>query len=215
MALNARKAPGGGSKQDPVEPGTYPARLVQVIGLGTQQQEYMGEKKTPRYELWVTYELLDEFMKDEDGNEDEEKPRWISERFALHNLDADKAKSTARYYALDPTVEKDGEWGDLLGTPCMVTIVQNEGKGRNKGKVYNNVAAVSSMRQREADKAPELVNPTALFDMDEPDMEVWDKLPDFLQDIIKESLDYDGSVLQEKVVAKGDSKSSDDKDDWD
>lgn len=79
-----------------------------------------GEEKAPKYELYVTYELSDEFLHDEDGEDILDKPRWLSESFSLHNLDADMAKSTKRYLALDPNMEHDGDWAQIAGTPVTL-----------------------------------------------------------------------------------------------
>lgn len=182
---------------DPLEVGTYPARVVQIIDLGLQKQDpYKGEEKEPKVEICVTYEFLDEFLKDEDGNDLEDKPRWLSEKFTMNHLDSDLAKSTKRYMALDPELEHDGDWSKLLGAPCMVTIVNNEGKGKHSGKVFNNITSVQSMRAKEQSKAPPLVNEPKMFDVDEPDIEVFLSLPEFRQDQIKSNLNYEGSVLE-------------------
>jgi hypothetical protein len=159
----------------------------------------MGTPKDPAYELNLTYELLDEFMVDEDGNVDEEKPRWISETVPFFSLEADRAKSTKRYLALDADVAHDGDWTQLLGTPCLVTIVQNPGKGKNAGRVFNNVAEIAPMRPRQAETAPPLVNEAFSFDVDEPDLDVFNKLPDFLKDKITGNLEFNGSALQEAL----------------
>ena len=84
MTLKANEVPSNGTRQEPIEPGSYPARLVQVIDLGLQPQEYLGEEKAPKIEITTTYELSDEFMKDEEGNDIEDKPRWVSETFPLN-----------------------------------------------------------------------------------------------------------------------------------
>lgn len=198
MSLNANNLPSkssSGPRPDPVEEGTYPARLVQVFLLGTQKQRaFKGEEKPPVLTLRVTYELLDEFLKDENGEDREDKPRWISEEFAFHSLKADLAKSTKRYYALDPKEEAGGDWSKLLGAPCMVTITHSKGKD---DRIYENVAGVSTMRDKEAQKAPELKNPTRMFDFYNPDKEVFDSFPDWLKDRIKDAVDYEGGALEE------------------
>lgn len=208
MALNARKAPKGGKSFPPMEAGTYPARLVQIIDLGIQPQEYKGEEKAPKNELMTTYEFLDEFLPDDDGNPNEEKPRWLSETFALNNLDSEKAKSTLRYYALDPNEEHDGEWPELIETPAMVTVVQWK-KGEKEG---NNIASTSAMRSKDAAKAPPLVNPPKVFLMDNPDVEIFLSLPDWVQDKIKAGLEYEGSLLESRLKAhKGGSAKKEEK----
>lgn len=201
--LNAKKVPYTGSnrvEQESLDPGTYPIRLVQVISMGLQKQrEFKGEAKDPAYDLYLTYEFLDEFMKDEEGNEIKDKPRWLSERIPFHSLESDLAKSTKRYYALDPEGKFDGDWSKLAGTPGMLTITKS--KPKEGGKVYNNVAGLSGMREKDAAKAPKLVNPPKVFDLDDPDMEVFQSLPQWLQDAIKENLEYEGSALEKAVQA--------------
>lgn len=209
MALNARnvESTGGGNfkRQAALEAGTYPARLVQIICKGLQPQPpFQGTEKSPQVELHVTYELLDEFMLDEDGNEMKDKPRWVSETFGLFNLDSERAKSTKRYYAIDPAEEHGGEWPALVGSPVMVTITQSsdkKGKKDSEGNliVYNNISSVQTMREKDAKKAEPLVNPTRVFDPYEPDMEVYFTLPEWLRTAIKEALDFGGGVLEKEL----------------
>lgn len=189
MTLNANKVRNTGKKAPILEPANYPGRLVQVIDLGLQPQHpWQGEEKPPAYDLWITYELGTEFLKDEDGNDDPEKPRWVSERFSLYSLQSDRAKSTKRYHALDPNEIHGGDWAELLGEPCLIALVTSK-CGR-----YNNVGATSVPIKGMA--VPELVNPTKAFDLSDPDMEVFESLPDFLKEIIKGNLEYQGSQLQ-------------------
>lgn len=197
MAINAREAKGtGGRRQEPMDPGTLPGRLVQIIDLGLQPQEYMGESKPPMREISTTYEFVDEFMKDEDGNDIEDKPRWLSESFVLHNLAADRAKSTARYYALDPNSEHDGDWSELLGSPVMITVVQKKTK---KGDIVNNISATSAVRARDIKNIPPLKNDPRFLDLDDPteeSMQMFTDLPQWLRDKITKGLDWKGSIFQ-------------------
>lgn len=201
MSLNASKIKQTKSDKfkpaDPLEAGTYPARLVQVILTGIQSGgSYKGEVKPDKLELRVTYEILDEFMKDEEGNDILDKPRWISENFPFFSLKADLATSTKRYFALDPDNKTGGDWATLVGTPCMVTVVQSPSKKPGDDRIYNNVASVSSMRPKEAAKAEPLKNPTLVFDFYEPDLDVFLSLPDWLQDRCKGAVDFVGSPLE-------------------
>jgi hypothetical protein len=197
MALNANKvSTNSGTDQDPVEPGVYPARVCQMIDLGLQaQRPYMGKDKPPANEISIGYELVDEFCKDENGEEDLESPRYIFEILPLHSLKANKAKSTQRYEAIDPTGAFGGDFGALVDAPINVSLVHNK-KG---DKLYVNVANVSSMRARDAASCPPLKNPAKVFDLDAPDMEVFSALPEWIQTKIKSNLNYQGSVLQGKL----------------
>jgi hypothetical protein len=203
MALKASKEGKGKGNFVPqanIEPGTYPARIVQILDLGLQaQRPYQGQEKAPVNEISLTYELVDEFMMDEQGNPIEDKPRWVSETLPFYGLFADKAKSTQRYNALDPEGKYDGDFSQLIGTPCNVTIVNN----KSGDKVYDNVATISTMRQRDADKCPELVNPPKVFDLDAPDLEVFNALPEWLRDKIKGNLKYKGSALEQLLEGGG------------
>jgi hypothetical protein len=199
MALNAKAIVAEkkrGRVQPNLEPGGYPARVVQIIDLGLQpQRPYQGKDKPPAHEIMLTYELVDEFMLDENDKPLKDKPRWVSETLPFYGLQADKAKSTLRYNALDPVGAHDGNFAALINSPCTVTIVNN----KNGDKVYDNVGAVSTMRPREAANCPDLVNPPKVFDLDAPDMEVFNSLPEWLRDKIKGNLNFKGSALERKL----------------
>ena len=197
MALNTKNIQQQpGKKRDPIDPGPYPARVVQVLDLGLQKQfPWKGKEKPPAYKIHVTYELVDEFMLDDD-NEETDRPRWVSEDFSVYSLSAENAKSTERYNAIDPELIHDGDFGALGGMCCTVNVVNRAGKGANAGKVYDNVGGVSTIRKRDAANCPELVNDVAVFDLDNPDIAVFNDLPEFLQKKIKANLEFEGSKLQ-------------------
>lgn len=198
MGLNAKKVQGNRPAAANLEPDVYPARVVQIIDLGLQaQRPYQGKDKPPVQEIMFTYELEYEFMKDEEGNDLEDKPRWISETLPFYGLFADKAKSTQRIKAFDPNDEFDGELSQMIGTPVNVTVVNNV----SGDKVYDNIAAVASMSAKNAAKLPELVNPGKVFDLDEPDLEVFNALPEWIRKRIQENLNYAGSPLANMLGA--------------
>ena len=196
MPLNANKVPFAGGdfvQQEVLEAGVYPARLVQVVDMGLQNQPpWQGQERPPAYQIGLTYELVDEFMKDEDGNELEDKPRWVSEIINLYSLESDRAKSTQRYFALDPEQEFEGDFSQLVNTPCNIALVVSEGK---KGP-RNYVGSVATMRPKDAAKCPELKNECKVFSLDEPDLEIFNKLPEWIREKIKENLEYHGSPLE-------------------
>lgn len=200
MGLNAKKV--GNNKKFVEQPdlvGVYPARLVQLIDLGLQAQKpFKGKDKDPVQMIMLTYELVDEFMKDEDGEDVADKPRWVSEILPFYGLFADKAKSTQRYLAFDPKDEFDGDFSQCIGLPINVTLVTNQ----VGDKTYTNVAAIAAMRPKEAAACEDLVNPSKVFDLTDPDMEVFNALPEWIQTKIKENLNFAASPLEAKL--KGD-----------
>lgn len=195
MALIAPK--GGDNKkfapQANIVPGTYPGRLVQIIDYGLQPQKpYLGKDKPPAQEIGLTYELVDEFMKDEGGKDIEDKPRWVSETLPFYGLYADKAKSTLRYLAFDPNQDWGGDFSKALDVPINVNIVNN----KSGDKVYDNVNSIAAMRPKDAANCPPLRNGAKTFDLDAPDLEIFKGFPQWIQDKIKGNLNYNGSKLQ-------------------
>jgi hypothetical protein len=178
--------------QPNLEPGSYPARVARVYGAGRHPVVFQGEVKAPKLKIWVVYELVDAYMVDENGDEMEGKPRWITESFNLSPITQENAKSTMRYKGIDPTLKFDGDWSQLVGMPVSVTVVNNA-KG---GKVYDNVGGVTAVRPRDIAKIPDLVNEGFFFDPSEPNLEYFNKIPKFIQDDIKASIDFPGSELE-------------------
>jgi len=182
-----------------IEAGVYPARLVQLIDLGLQPQKaYQGKEKAPAQEIMLTYELVDEFMKDEAGESILTKPRWISETLPFYGLFADKAKSTHRYNAFDPKGEYEGDFAKALGAAINIAVVNNS----VGDKVYDNIGNASTMRPRDAQQCPDLINPPKAFDLDAPDMATFNSLPEWIQKKIQGNLNYAGSVLEAAVGGK-------------
>lgn len=197
MSFNANDRSGGGdfTPQEALEPGIYPARVVQLVLMGVQpQRPFKGVAKEPKEELYVGYELSHEFMKDEDGNPEADKPRWVGENFPFYNLEADRATSTARYNAIDPTGVAGGDWVQLMGHACQVTLTKEPRKD-GKGDT-NYVSHVAAAMQVPGYEQPALVNAPRIFDWDNPDMEVFKQLPRWLQERLKGATNFNGSKLQ-------------------
>lgn len=189
----------------------YPCRVAQVIDLGLHyKEEYdtVNKKyvpvtsKAPVNMLMVTYEFTTEFVKDAEGNDQEDKPRWLSEQFPLYPLDSELATSTKRYNAFDPGAGKfGGDWAKIAGEPCAVTIGL---KGNGKAKIGNVAKPMKGMT------VEALKNPVKTLDLSEPDLDIFNSLPAWLQDKIKANLEYAGSPL-ERLLAGGVVKATGDK----
>lgn len=198
MGLNANKvaAPKNNKVEQTVLSGSHGARVVQIIDLGIQDGgSYQGTAKPPVHKIQLTYELSHEFMKDEEGVEQTDQPRWINEDFAFHSLEVDLAKSTKRYKVLDPESTFGGDFTLLGGTPCTLAIITNAGKGKHQGKTFSNIANVTGPMNVPGYVQPELVHEVRVFTLDEPDMEVFGALPEWIQDKIKGNFEFKGSKL--------------------
>ena len=171
------KLPQGGSGKGRVSEGSHPARIVQIIKLGTQEDEYKGEKKINR-QLWITYEVPEETLT-VDG---EEKPRWISHR--VNELGGEKAKLTTIITAAEAHGSVE-DYSDLLGKPVTLAVGTTSG-GNAK------VTSISAVPKSFAKAIPELANASAFWDIDEPDMEFYAGLPDFLKEMIQAAPEFGG-----------------------
>lgn len=179
-----------------LEVSNYPCRVAQVIDMGRQYKSIWDDvnkrfTKDPSKivnMLMLTYEFTTEFMKDEQGNELEDKPRWMSEDFPVYALDSELATSNKRMKAFDPTFKKfEGDFTKLAGEACTVTIAARD---NGKAKIGNVTPPMKGM------VVPPLKNPVKVLDLDAPDIEVFQSLPTWLQDKIKENLDFEGSALE-------------------
>lgn len=196
-AMKSERTGGKRVEQAELEVGNYPCRVAQVIDMGLHHKDVWDEAnkkyvkatdKAPVNMIMLTYEFTSEYMKDEAGNELEDKPRWLSEDFAIHALDSDLATSTKRMKAFDPKFDKyRGDWSAIAGQACTVTIAH---KKNGKAKIGNVSPPMKGF------PVPELKNPVKVFDVENPDMDIFKSLPQWLQDRIKSNLEYEGSALQ-------------------
>lgn len=148
----------------------------------------------------MVYELPTELCVDEDGNPDPTKPRWLGEEFGFYNLKADRAKSTQRYNAFDPTGDHGGDWTQLIGAACTLTVVHNPKKD-DPSIVYANIGSIAPPMK--GFEVPPLVNDSVVWSLDDPDMEVFEKFPDFLKKKICSNLNFKGSILEQKLSDGG------------
>ena len=118
---------GGSSGFQEVKAGTYSARCIKVIDLGTQQSNFNGEISWRRQVL-VIWELPSELK------EDTTEPLTISKFYTLSlheksNLGIDLTSWRGRAFT-----EKEKQGFDitkLLGVPCMLNVIEgNNGKSK-------------------------------------------------------------------------------------
>lgn len=166
----------------PPPAGTHRAICYRLIDLGTQQSEFQGKVKR-QHKIVVSWELPDEMMEG-----DEPKPFSIHQRytFSLHEkakLRADLESWRGKAFSEEELVGFDLE--NLLGKPCLVSIVHEP----NDGKVYANVKSVSKLpKTMQAPSAP--ANVPTMFSLSSPDWGVFEKLSDSMKDTIKKSPEY-------------------------
>lgn len=183
MALtNISEGTGSKKKFARLEDGTYMARIVNIIDLGVQEDTYEGEKKIA-HKIFVQFEFPTEMI----TINDEEKPRWLGKDFAvsLH----EKATLVKLVSAADPDGSKTRKGRNLkalLDLPLMVTV----------GSTNTGNAKIAGMaRLMKGMTVPPLANPLVFFDLDGDDVEAFNKLPEWMQEKIKASIDFEDTLF--------------------
>lgn len=188
MSLNVAQKP----KQNfgRVEDGTFPARVVQIIDLGQQVQTdfQTGEPKVYedgntviKPEVFINFEFPTERI-EIDGVD---KPRWLGKQYVLS-----AHEKSSLYSLMQATAPGSSNVGDALTKAATVTVGSTS-SGNAK------ITGVAPLMKGMA--VPELENPTTVFDFDEPDMDVFDKLPAWIKSKIQVAVNFNGSSLQKAL----------------
>lgn len=192
MAFIAKDSGGGDFKKVP--PGAYIGRCYSLIDLGTQLSSgQFGEKL--QHKIRIGWEL---FGDDEDGNpltvnvDGKEMPMTISKSYtvSLHEK-AGLRKDLAAWRGRDFSEEeaKAFDVSKLLGAYCMVNCTHSE----TNGKTYTNVAGLTPLPGALKNAKPAPVHEHVVFDLDKPDMKVFNSFHEKLQEAIKKSPEWQQS----------------------
>ena len=196
---------GSESSFTPVPPGMHLARCYRIIDLGTQKTEFKGEiKHLPK--IMVQFEVHGE---DDDGKPlvtSKGEPMSISKNYTASlsekaTLRVDLKNWRGRDFT--PEELKGFELKNVLGIFAMISVTKAPGKD---GKEYTNIGAVMPVPAN-IKKAglPAGHNPTAIFSIDDPDMELFETFSDGLKNKIKSSPEWqerEGGV-QEGIPTMG------------
>ena len=185
MSLKIKKK--SGASVPPMEAGTYPAVCIGIVDLGEQYSE-MFKKYSDN--LLIIWEIPSQTI-EIDG---EDKPRWLSKDFAasLHEKSGlHKMLVSWRGKAFTEKELTEDENGfmqfsvlDMLGTGCFLQVIVEE----KDSSSYNRITSVISLPAGMA--PPTTETPLIAFDMDAWDDEVFNSLPEWIQDRIKKSTQY-------------------------
>lgn len=165
-------------KAPPIDPGVYIAVCVGVVDLGEQ---YSEKFKNYANKLMFIWELPGELI-EVDG---EQKPRQLSKEFAFSVSKKGNLRAfLSSWNTVTYTDESFGEVDvfDQLGTGCQVSVALNE-----TGE-YSNVVNVMALPKGVA--APAAVAPLVRWDMEYWNDEIFNTLPEWIQEKIKKSTQY-------------------------
>lgn len=197
MSLKAKRKPA--NNIPPLDGGTYMSVCVGVIDLGEQYRQF-DKQKQGKYaeECMFIFEIPSERVQ-VDG---EDKPRWLSSKrytVSLHERSALYQMLTSwRGKALsDAELDPAGDGFDLMqmaGQGAMLSVSVAE---KDDGRLKNKIEAVTGFPKGIAPPQPE--SEILVFDADDPDMEVFGKLPEWIQDVIRKSTQFADNAPDEKV----------------
>lgn len=189
MGFIAKDAGEGNFKRVPA--GVYIGRCFSLIDLGTQLSSgQYGEKM--QHKIRIGWEL---FGEDEQGQpltivtNGKEMPLTISKSYtvSLHEKSSLR-KDLSAWRGRDFTDEeaKAFDISKLIGAYCMVNITTSE----SNGKTYSNVGGLTPLPGALKNSKPAAVHAVVLFDLDSPDMAVFDTFHDKLKETIQRSPEW-------------------------
>lgn len=165
-------------KAPPVEPGVYMAVCIGFIDLGEQYSEMFKSHSVKGMYVW---ELPGETI-EIDG---EQKPRQLSKEFTISSSSKGNLRKfieswNGKSYSDDEFLEFD--LFDQIGKPCQLNVVLNE------TKEYSNVDNLMPIPK--GFPAPTTDTKQIRWDMEQWDDAVFAELPEWIQDKIKKSSQY-------------------------
>jgi hypothetical protein len=196
MSLMAKDS--GGGSFTPVSPGMHLARCYRIIDLGTQKSEFKGDIKS-LHKVMIQFEVHGE---DESGNPlvtTKGEPMSISKNFTLSLAEkATLRKDLQTWRGREFTAEelRGFELKNVLGAWAMITAAKALG---NNGKEYTNIVSVNPVPAA-IKKAgmPAGFNKLAIFEIDTPDMELFETFRDRLKEQIQSSPEWRGNESNQK-----------------
>lgn len=170
----------------PCPPGSYLARCVRLIDLGTQKTDFQGEVKAAR-KIAVSFEVLDDEARMTDGRNFMLSKRYTASLHEKAGLRKDLASWRGRDFTPDEL--KGFDLVNVLGKLAFISVVEAT---KPDGKTYTNLASL--MKPPKGMVAPESAasEPLLHWDMSaaQPDWTVFDALHERLQDQIAESPEF-------------------------
>lgn len=165
----------------PVEPGVYISICVGVIDLGEQLCEYKNKKTGYQPKVQFVWELVGETV-EVDG---ETKPRQLSRIFTISS--SKKGHLMGFISSWNGVTYTKDQFGELdlceqVGKACQLNVVLND-----SGEYANVNSAIPLPKGM---PVPSTETPMICWDMDKWDDDLFAALPEWVQEKIKKSIQY-------------------------
>lgn len=179
------------------------ARCVKVLDLGTVTSEYEGKERSAR-KVQFAFELVDteyQFNEESDPQPFMVYKDYTASISAKSTLAKDLASWTGK--KIDPKTAFNPE--SMLGKECQIQIAHVTSKtGSEYVRIMSIMQVPNDKKTGKPIKVTKAATATVYFslDKDEFDQEVFDSLPEFLQENIKDTPEYKALGLSAPKKAK-------------
>ena len=197
MGFIAKNEGGGDFKIVPA--GVFIGRCYELIDLGTQTNETGQFAGKSAHKIKIGFEL---FGDDDEGNpltisvDGKDMPLTITKDYtvSLHEKSSLR-KELAAWRGKDFTDEEaDGfDVSKLIGAYAMINVTH---KTNTQGKVRANISGLSPLPSALKNSKPAPIHKNRIFDLDNPDMEIFDTFYEYLQEQIKKSPEWKGKSVK-------------------
>jgi hypothetical protein len=193
MPIYAEKKEGGFTIP---EPGTFVARCISMIELGTIPVDFGNGEKMQKQVL-ITWELPTELHVFDEAKG--EQPFVVSKTYNLSMNKTATLRIDLQNWRGKEYTEEEASKVDitkLIGQACQLSIIHRAGV-KDSSKTYVKISAITKLMKGMT--CPPQVNPSRLLCYDNFDWNVFDNLSDFVKDQVKSSEEF--KKMQEPDVS--------------
>lgn len=189
------KASGGSSTFKPVPAGMHLARCYRIVDMGTQTTTWKGQtKQQPK--VMLQFEVHSE---DSNGNPivtDKGEPMSISKNFTAslgENAILRQELENWRSRAFTADELKGFQLKNVLGAWAMLSVVKEQG---NDGNEYTNISSINPVSsQIKKAGLPEGHNELKIFDLENPDMELFETFGNKIKEKIQATPEWNKKII--------------------
>lgn len=187
--------------------GMHLARCYRVIDLGTQKSEYMGQVKHS-HKVMLGWEI---HGTDEEGNPvrmADNRPFSIFKNYTLSWSEKANLRLDLQSWRGKPFTQEEMRRFDLkniLGAWCMLNVIDRQGKD---GNMYANVSGITPVPAViKGAGLPPAVNKNELFNIEDPDLDLFNAFSDNLKRKIEASPEWQKKFAKTALVTPSQDKS--------
>ena len=163
--------------------GMHLARIYQIIDLGTTEQTGQFGGKKRKVQILLELPLETAIFDTEKG----EQPYYVRGMYTLSMHEKSTLRKDVQSMLGKTMTDNEAKLFNiftLLGQECMVNVIHRQ----NGDKTYANVQTITPLPKGMV--CPPAINPPLVFSTQQPDMDAFRKLPEFVQDKIKLSDEF-------------------------